>query len=84
MYSFVREKDPRGMSIAEEIDMEFNDSFVEGGIKWFVYHLHRDSPKFIRSCGSEDVEPMRTSAHNRREYFLNPGAKFRKPRLKPY
>lgn len=84
MFSFIREKDPRGMNLAEEIDMVSDDSFVKEGIKWLIYSLSRDSPKFLRSSGDEDVEPMRTSSLNRREYYLNPGAKFRKPRLKPY
>lgn len=83
MVSFVREKDARGMNIAEEIDMVCDENFIENGEKWLIYSLRRDSPKFIASSGSEDSEPLRTSIRNRRELTMNPSAKGRKPRLRP-
>jgi hypothetical protein len=84
MVSFVSEKDPRGMNIAEEIDMVSDEKMLENGMKWLVYSLTRESPKFLRSAGSDDSEPLRTSIRNRKELTMNPAAKGRKPRLTPY
>lgn len=81
--SFVREKDARGMNVAEEIDMVCDENFIENGEKWLIFSLKRDSPKFLASSGSEDSEPLRTSIRNRRELTMNPSAKGRKPRLRP-
>jgi RimJ/RimL family protein N-acetyltransferase len=82
-YAFVRENDGRNQNVAEEIDMTTEDSYIEGASKWLIYFLKSDSPKFLRSSGGDDYEPVRTSISNRRELTMNPAAKGRKPRLRP-
>lgn len=83
VFSFVSEKDPRNQNVAEEMDMICEETYTENNTKWLVYQLKSNSPKFLASSGAQGHEPARTAVQTRRERFLNPAGRIKKPRLKP-
>lgn len=83
MFAFVWEKDPKGMNLAEELDMNIEENIEAQGKKWLVYFLNGDSPKLLGSLGGDDEEALRSSIRSRRENMLNPVSKFKSPKPRP-
>ncbi len=83
MFAFVWEKDPKGMNLAEELDMNIEENIEDQGKKWLVYFLNGDSPKLLGSLGSDDEEAIRSSIQSRRDNMLNPVSRFKSPKPRP-
>lgn len=81
LYALIPSSSPQDITVAEAIDME-NEGFIFQKQKWYIYAVHRASPKFSASFGDGE-SPVLSSTLNRNENAPSFVRNLKRPKPRP-